>query len=318
MLVIAGIVTLVGLGVGGAAAAVAFYPFAPHGATAVVTAATSTTAAVNADAFAHVSIQAHAGIVYDLSTGQVLFAKNSDAQLPLASLTKLLTVYAATGTLTDTSPVVMTPTALTQVGDTADIGFTPGETFAFKDIARLALTASSNTAAAAISEAAANVHQESGQSLMAGAAAAAGLSKTYALNASGLDENATVSGGYGSAKDIARLAGALLAKAPDIADATVEPSVTIRSTEGTVHTLSNTNPDVLQIQGMLLSKTGYTDLAGGNLVVVYDAGVGHPIAVAVLGSTRDGRFDDVQTLIRTTSDYFSGRGAPSATTTSAL
>ncbi|MDP2651873.1 MAG: hypothetical protein Q8O94_01930, partial [bacterium] len=51
------------------------------------------------DAFASIPLEAKAAIVYDLITGETLYAKNADAQLPLASLTKLLTVYAALGKL---------------------------------------------------------------------------------------------------------------------------------------------------------------------------------------------------------------------------
>jgi D-alanyl-D-alanine carboxypeptidase len=57
---------------------------------------------------------------------------------------------------------------------------------------------------------------------------------------------------------------------------------------------------------LLLSKTGYTDLAGGNLVIVYDAGINHPIAIVVLGSTEDGRFTDVSQLIAATLAHFGG------------
>ena len=51
------------------------------------------------------------------------------------------------------------------------------------------------------------------------------------------------------------------------------------------------------IAGVLASKTGYTTLAGGNLVVAFDAGLNHPVIVAVLGSSYNGRFSDVTTLI---------------------
>ena len=40
-----------------------------------------------------VVISAKAAIVYDLAEGKVLYEKNAQAQLPLASLTKLLTVF---------------------------------------------------------------------------------------------------------------------------------------------------------------------------------------------------------------------------------
>lgn len=255
------------------------------------------------NAFADVRIQGHAAIVYDLRTGQTLYSKDSEAQLPLASLTKLLTVYAAADALNDTSPVVMTASALSEEGEG---GFTEGETFLFKDIARLALVSSSNDAAEAIAEAAASRKGVAGNALMASAVQAAHLTQTYALNGTGLDEDATVSGGYGSAHDIAVLAGALLTKAPYIAGATTASSITISSTNGVVHTHKNTNQGVVNVSGVRLSKTGYTDLAGGNLVVVFDAGIDHPVAAVVLGSTIDGRFTDVQTLIEATQAHFAG------------
>lgn len=50
----------------------------------------------------------------------------------------------------------------------------------------------------------------------------------------------------------------------------------------------------------MASKTGLTDLAGGNLAIAFDAGLGHPIVVVVLGSTEDGRLTDVENLVDAT------------------
>ncbi len=58
------------------------------------------------------------------------------------------------------------------------------------------------------------------------------------------------------------------------------------------HIAENTNALVGMIPGLIASKTGYTDLAGGNLVIAFDAGIGHPAVVVVLGSTKDERFSD--------------------------
>lgn len=253
------------------------------------------------DSYNGVSLIGQAAVVYDLSTGRAIFEKNADKQLPLASLTKLLTTYAAVSTLDANSPVTISENAVAQEGDS---GLVAGQTFAFKDLARFALVASSNDAAAAIAETAAKKQAVSGRSLLASAAAAAGLTQTYALNGTGLDESDHVSGGYGSASDVARLAGELLAKAPAIATATIEPSVTVSDYQGNVHKLPNTNQDIVHVPAPLLSKTGFTDLAGGNLVVVFDAGINHPVAVVVLGSTRDGRFTDVEKLVSRTLDHF--------------
>lgn len=255
------------------------------------------------DTYQGVTLEGKAAIVYDLTTHEILFARNAKSQLPLASLTKLLTMYAASETLSDGTKVTITDAALASDGDS---GFTAGETFAFGDLARLALVSSSNDATAAISDTASGLRATSGKNMLAGVAAAMGLAQTYALNGTGLDESTSISGAYGSAYDVATLAGALIEKAPDLARATIEPSITIRSTEGVSHTLANTNPDVANIPGLLLSKTGFTDLAGGNLAVVFDAGVGHPVAVVVLGSSREGRFRDVETLIDLTLERFAG------------
>lgn len=251
--------------------------------------------------YASVSLIGQAAVVYDLTTGRALFEKNSDTQLPLASLTKLLTTYAAVTTLDRDASITVTPSALSAEGDS---GLAAGQTFALRDLARFALVASSNDAAEAIAETAAKKRSTSDKSLLASAAAAAGLSQTYALNGTGLDENATVSGGYGSAHDVAVLAGALLREAPSIAKATIEPSVSITDYQGTVHSQRNTNQGIVHLPNPLLSKTGYTDLAGGNLVVVFDAGINHPIAVVVLGSTREGRFSDVDSLVSATLSHF--------------
>ncbi|MCI0597694.1 serine hydrolase [Candidatus Parcubacteria bacterium] len=255
-------------------------------------------------AFDNIELSAQAAIVYDLITGEVLYEKNAQAQLPLASLTKLLTLYVAVDALSLKTPIPMTAQAIASEGDN---GFIAGEMFTLEDLAKLALVGSSNDAAAAIAEAAAEArHATNGTALLAGAAAALGLSQTYALNGTGLDENDALSGAYGSAHDIAILAGEFLKRAPDIAKASLSASVTATSRNGFSYTLQNTNPEALSIPGLLLSKTGYTDLAGGNLAVVFDAGIAHPIAIVVLGSTKDDRFLDVNTLVRATAAQFAG------------
>lgn len=270
---------------------------------APITEVTPLPIAVSPEAYNGVVLEGKAAVVYDLVTGEVLFEKNSRSQLPLASLTKLLTVYAASQALSDDAVVTITDTALLPEGDS---GLSQGETFAFDDLARFSLVASSNDGTAAIAEAAAIARATSGKNMLASAASAVGLSQTYALNGTGLDESTSVAGGYGSALDIAKLAGALLKEAPEIARATIEPSVSVYSREGVLHTLPSTNPDIVRVPNALLSKTGFTDLAGGNLAVVYDAGISHPVAIVVLGSSREGRYTDVNRLLNRTNEYFAG------------
>ena len=255
------------------------------------------------DAFAHISLDAKAAIVYDLSTGKTLYAKNAEVQLPLASLTKLLTIYAAFAELSPQTPVTI-PKDVTHLD--APHAFSAGQVFSLADLARLTLTASLNDGAAAIAEAVAVREKQPETAMLASAASALDLSQTYAVNGNGLDVNTSVSGGYGSAHDIARLAGALVAEAPTIAAATTQGTASAASRDGTQFTVKNTDPMVSTIPHLLLSKTGYTDLAGGNLALVFDAGIEHPVAVVVLGSSEKERFTDGIALVAATLAHFAG------------
>ena len=255
------------------------------------------------DAFAHISIEANAAIVYDLVTGETLYAKNADAQLPLASLTKLLTVYAALSELAPSTSITIPTDALGQDGPHA---FNAGQVFALNDLARLTLTASLNDGASAIAEAVAARQSRTQSDVLARAAASLGLVQTYAVNGSGLDVTTSVSGGYGSARDLAILAGALVERAPDIAAATTRSSAQAVSEGGTAFNVMNTDPMVGTISHLLLSKTGFTDLAGGNLALVFDAGINHPVAVVVLGSSQKARFTDGTALVAAAIAHFAG------------
>ncbi len=249
------------------------------------------------DVYENVPIQAKAAIVYDLATKEILYEKHSDAQLPLASLTKLLTVYAAVETFSPNTLITISDSA-TELESTHV--FSSGTVISFDTLAKLTLTASLNDGAAAIAEAVSIRKQITTHSMLAGAASALGLDQTYAVNGSGLDENEAVSGGYGSAYDMAILAGALAERAPDIAFATTQATTSGTDTAGYSYSVGNTNPTVQYTSGILLSKTGFTDLAGGNLAIVFDVGINHPISVVVLGSTQEARFTDAQALVSAT------------------
>jgi D-alanyl-D-alanine carboxypeptidase len=69
----------------------------------------------------------------------------------------------------------------------------------------------------------------------------------------------------------------------------------------------NTNRETGKFPLLLASKTGYTDLAGGNLALAFDAGFNHPIVVVVLGSSYDGRFADAEKLVWSTLEYLQSR-----------
>lgn len=250
--------------------------------------------------FPETDIVAREALVYDLATETPLFEKNAHEVRPLASLTKLLTVYGALSRLPSDTVITISPRDLDPDGDN---GLVAGETYTLSSLERLALVASSNDAAQAIANAVADRGQQNTGDLLASVATALGLLQTHARNGTGLDVSASESGGYGSAYDVAKLAGAVASHNSALALATTRSSVSVSSLDGHVISERNTNHYIGSIPNPLLSKTGYTDLAGGNLVVVFDAGINHPIAVVVLGSTRESRFSDVETLVTNTLKY---------------
>lgn len=284
-----------------ASAILAVFLLVPLGTREPVPALATISTSVAPNAFIDVPIEAKAAIVYDLATGETLYAKNADAQLPLASLTKLLTVYAALAELSPETPITIPESVVLVESPRA---FNVGQTFPLADLARLTLTASLNDGAVAIANAARGTRLES--EMLASAAAALGLSQTYAVNGSGLDVTAAISGAYGSARDLARLAGALVERSPQIAFATTQSVAEAVSAGGTHFRVKNTDPIAGTIPHLLLSKTGYTDLAGGNLALVFDAGLDHPIAVVVLGSSLKARFTDGTKLVAAALAHFAG------------
>lgn len=234
-------------------------------------------------------LTARAAVVYDPVSGAVLFSKNARETLPLASLTKLMSAEAVLTRTEQKSRVTITPNDLAPEGDW---NFILGESWSIGDLLRFGLVASSNDAMAAAASALgvdpAEVMNSEAQTL--------GLEQSYFLNPTGLDVDLTTAGGYGSAIDIARLAGVFVREYPELFAATVAPSITIGYGERAL-TADSTAAPLLTIPGLLGAKTGFTDLAGGNLVAAFDLELGRPVIIAVLGSTREGRFEDVKKLL---------------------
>jgi D-alanyl-D-alanine carboxypeptidase len=248
-------------------------------------------------------LDAKAVYVYDISTKTVLYKKNETIQLPLASLTKLMTALVAVELAPQNTHVSIKKDFLTTEGDS---GLLANETWKLKDLLDFSLIVSSNDGvrsvasvigATAFSTDDYSIGRKDFIQKMNEEAKILGMSEMYFVNESGLDENTNQSGGYGTAQNIAQLLEHILRTHPDILEATKYKNTTISSLSKN-HTIKNTNSDIGNIPGLLASKTGYTDLAGGNLAVVFDAGLNRPVIAVVLGSTQNGRFSDINTLVQ--------------------
>ena len=251
------------------------------------------------DPFAHIAVSARSVYVLDVQNRKVLYKKNPDQQLPLASVTKLMTALVASEIVGQSDTVPISTTAILQDGDN---GLLAGEKFTLEELLDLTLMSSSNDGAFAIASAAgallsANEPAKNFVEAMNIRATELGLTQTYFRNPTGLDVSENEAGAYGSAKDIAMLMEYILRHEPEILERTKDDAAVIINEAGAYHEATNTNEVVNDIPGIIGSKTGYTDLSGGNLAVAFDAGFDRPVVVVVLGSTRSQRFSDVLTLV---------------------
>ena len=130
-----------------------------------------------------------------------------------------------------------------------------------------------------------------------------GLPRTHFNNATGLDVSTREAGGYSTAREVSFLMEYIITHYPNVTDLTKVDVTTVKNEEGAFHAVSNTNEVVNNIEGLIASKTGYTTLAGGNLVIAFDAGFNRPIIVTVLGSTHENRFTDVLNLSERARQY---------------
>ena len=262
------------------------------------------------DPFAGVSLEARAVYVLDLKTNTVLFEKNSQEKLPLASITKTMTALLARENISQNAVITLSKDDLATEGDS---GLRTGERWRVGDLLNVMLIISSNDAAHAIAGfvggGSQNIERGTPEAraqfiaMMNEKAHTLGFPQMEYFNESGLDiidvKNGAParSGGYGSAHDVALLFAELWKKYPETVEITTHKAARIVSQSDIVHVLPNTNEITGQIPGLIASKTGYTTLAGGNLVVIFDHGIGDPVVAVVLGSTYKGRFDDMQKIV---------------------
>jgi D-alanyl-D-alanine carboxypeptidase (penicillin-binding protein 5/6) len=262
--------------------------------------------------FLKLDIKAKSAYVLDINSGEVLFEKDSEVQLPLTSLTKIMTAVTALSMVPESTIISVEKEDLALEGDS---GLYANEKWRLQDLLNLVLIESSNdgayTVASGLGEIFVKTGRENGRKFFINSmnqkAKDLGLAQTYFNNESGLDESEYLSGGYGSAKDVAVLIGKAVKDYPDVFRNTKYDEMKLESLSNLKHKTTNTNKTINSIPGVIASKTGYTNLAGGNLAVVFDAGFGRPISVVVLGSTYEDRFLDVENLTMATLEYLNNK-----------
>jgi len=235
-----------------------------------------------------IKLEAKAAYVFDVLKNQPLFELNPDVQLPLASVAKIMTALVAAENLPSYILVTIPQEAILQEGDD---GFLSGEQWPIADLIDAMLVSSSNDAAFSLAFEYDKNFSGNFVSLMNQRAQDLQLAQTYFLNPTGLDFSKNTAGAYGSAKDIANLLLYILKNRFSLMEATRFDEIEINQRK-----FKNTDYLVNDLAGFMAGKTGYSDLAGGNLAIVLDKGYGHPIIIVVLGSNFEGRFRDAKNL----------------------
>ncbi len=259
------------------------------------------------DPFANISIGAKSAVVWDVKNKKVLYAKNEQDVLPLASLTKLMTALVATEILPEQSTVRITAEYLSEEGPAELLR---DERWGLQDLIALTLVSSSNAGARAIATVAGaalpqpqyleNDPRQLFIDYLNKRASELNLNSFRFYNDNGLDVNLEKSGAYGNASDVARLVDYILKEQPALLEATKYSKFSIDSANGITHDLKNTNVIIENIPGIIGSKTGFTDLAQGNLVVAFSPGLEGPYIAVVLDSSFGGRFTDMSNLVHAT------------------
>lgn len=251
--------------------------------------------------FIDIALVSKSFAVYDTQNKNFLYKVNAEKVLPLASLAKIMSVIVAMENLPEDHIFTIQKEALSEVGDN---GLLVGEKWGRDELLKYSLIVSSNDAMYQIAYdvgIAIDPLNENPKSVfieqMNQKAKELNLKSMEFFNESGLDlkEDISKNGAYGSARDVAKLFAYAIENYPDIFSITSFKNPVIKSFDKE-HTAENTNPFVEEINGIIASKTGFTNISGGNLAIALNSKNNAKMVVVVLGSTFSDRFNDIKEL----------------------
>jgi D-alanyl-D-alanine carboxypeptidase (penicillin-binding protein 5/6) len=232
-------------------------------------------------------VDAKAYLVVDGRTGEVLASRNPHAHVPIASITKLMTVLLTLEHAKASDLVSVKPVAA-QVGESS-IGLRTGERLSVHDLLEGALIQSANDAAYALAAYEGKGDVGAFVRTMNTKARALGLDDTHYVRPDGLD----APNEYSSAADVTRLARMLMRRPA------FRQIVRMRTADIAGGRVLHTWNDLLGVfPGVVGVKTGHTNAAGWcQVVAVRRPGVS--VYATILGSpSREQRNADLTSLLR--------------------
>lgn len=230
-------------------------------------------------------------LLVSIDTGDILYEKEPDAEVPMASITKVMTLLLTleaveAGKISMTDIVPISEHAFNMGG--SQIWLEPGERFTLDELVKAICVCSANDAAVAVAEYVGGSEPVFAE-MMNARAAELGMTHTHFVNACGLD----APGHYSSARDVAIMSLALL-RHPKILEYS---GIWMDTLRGGQTQLTNTNKLLKSYAGITGLKTGTTNGAG---VCISASAVrdGMGLLAVVLGSpSSKERFAAAKTLL---------------------
>lgn len=226
-------------------------------------------------------ISARGAVLMEASSGDVVFAQNPNAKLPMASTTKIMTALVALEALPLNKTVTIPKAAVGIEG--SSIYLCEGETLTVEQLLYALLLASANDAAVAIAIAVSG-SVEAFAEVMNSRAQDLGLTSTHFVNPHGLDDP----NHYTTPRELAMITREALQN-PDFRRicSTQRKTIPLHGEEG-VRLLINHNKLLKSYEGCIGVKTGYTKKTGRCLVSAAER-EGVTLIAVTLGAPDDWR-----------------------------
>lgn len=269
----------------------------------------------HAELFTAHNINSQAAVLVDAQTGQVLTAKNAEQRLPIASTSKLLTIYLVelaikNGDISANQKVKIDQATAT-LSNTALLASVPvkvGEILTVRELEEQALVASSNAAAYQLAVVVAGSHSRFVDMMNAqlskwgiknaGFSTSSGLMNSD-LAAAANPKAASSAENSLSAQELALVAKKTITAFPKLLEITKQASIVTPSKNGNV-TVKNTNMLLTNGRGYQFEglKTGSSPTNGETLVGLTTL-AGRRVITVVIGNSlsTDGIFDDTITML---------------------
>ena len=235
-------------------------------------------------------------VLMEQSSGDILFEKNPHEKMPIASVTKVMTLLLImeavdSGKISWQDMVTASEAAAAKGG--SQVYLKVGETMSVEEMVKSITVSSANDCACAMAEFIAG--SEAGfVEKMNARAQELGMEDTHFVNCTGLDDEPSAAEHLTSAYDIALMSRELLLHHPDIKRFTTIWMDTVRNG---AFGLANTNKLVRFYEGTTGLKTGYTSSAGHCLSASAQREGLELVAVVLHCSSSPDRFQSAKALL---------------------